>query len=606
MPLLGRPDFHQQKAGEGYTLLPGFRGGAWTVVPERLGLRRDEAGRPDFTLEFVTAADPSHPPEPHAVLRFRMQPAFPEAAALDRARRMEARATVAQAVFDEGYIRFLPNTGDHSVPEAVRTPTPVQWNHAGAARFSARFRPDEGELFRRYLEGGIAPIQARAELTLSGVAARAPATITFDPTALHGALFDSSAAVARIELRETLQQQLASLPVTVSRESEVGDRVLAEAFLDRLMRAFMTWTPAPKDDARPHLAIPEAEAMASGRYRWDLSEPRPGRRLFTLQFDPFHLLSEAKERFGLDAFVDAVTVPPLDTGHATVEVGANLPVPRPGVPMAGAHVRVPARPPDRIQEQTKTAEFTPPADQETLRFRFSPGEAPRYQVAPFLIVDADDGVRRVQGNEQERTGERMLLRVSDFPVQFVPVEASQALLEQARVDAVLKWTTSSEGNGAPPADDRSQQVRTLTRDRPRVMFTLPPGAEGQVRFRARPIDANEPTVTSRAVPMQQARVTRSSFSEYGPHTVPIRVQFEGEASVCALELRPAGPHDASQRTVMHFTPDDAEKEWRWMARSLFAPGYQYRRHDAPDGTGWSDPIDPTTPLHVHAAKEEVA
>lgn len=606
MPLFARPDFHRPNAGEGFILFPGFRGGAWTVVPEHLEFRRDEEDRPDFTLEFVAAADPSQSPEPHAVVRFRMQPAFPEAAALERARRDEAQAAVVQAVFEEGYIRFLPNTEDHRIPEAVRAPVHVGWNHAGAAQFSARFRPEEGELFRRYLMEGVAPIQARAELILPGVSARAPATVAFDPATLLEALFNTSGTIARTDLRKRLQRRLGALPITLSRDEDTADRVVAEALLDRLTTAFMEWTPAPEDDARPHLAVPEVDAIASGQFRWDLSEPRLGRRLFTLQFDPFGLLAEIKGDVGGESFVDEVTVPVLDTGHAAVEVGANLPVLRPGISVIGAHLRVPARPPDRVQEQTKTVEFVPPDDKETLRFRFSPGEEPRYQVEPFLIVETEDGVRHMQGAEVERTGERVLLTVADFPVQFVPVEASRALLEVARVDAVLEWEVPADGeDGELTADDATRQVRTLTADRPRATFTPVPEAEGRIRFRARPPDANEPTVVSREMPMQQARADLSSFSEYGPHAVPIRVQFDGEESVCALELRPAGPHEASQRSVIHFTPDAAEKEWRWFAHSIFEPGYQYRRYGSEDETDWSEPIDPTTPLELHASKRVV-
>lgn len=549
--------------------------------------------------------DPSRPPEPHARLSFRCRPSDPADQGLERVRTEDPRATLSHAVFRGGVLRFRVRTGDYQIPDVLRTPATTTWRHAGSTRFSERFSVAEERVLRGFLEQGISPVEAVAELVLEGVGARAPVRVDFDAASLLRAIGDRlGGEMARTELHRLLSTEADSVPVTWQERDGGGARQdtsgASQALTDRLVAEFGNWTPAPADDLRPHLTLPEPSEVGDERYEWDLDVPRAAERLFLLRFDPFGEVQEALDVHGMDAFVRNVTVPPLRTGAVVVDVSANLPLERSGIPAIGVHLEVPPRPPDRVQVQSRSLEFKPPEDRGSAGFEFSPEERPAGRYRTFLLADTGDGVERIEGEPASFEGDRLFLTVDDYPVRFVPVAATPSLLEQARIRALARWS--------PPGGETAvRHERELTRKEPAGVFTPPEGAEGELLFQARERENEEasPVRQSSVLPLTGGKVSLTSFREYGPHSIAIRATFgDTDTEMVAVELRAAAGEDGTA-SVIHLTPEEPEKRWRWFARSIFRPGYQYRRYDPGGDPEWSAIRPPDESLTLTPASPEM-
>jgi hypothetical protein len=184
-------------------------------------------------------------------------------------------------------------------------------------------------------------------------------------------------------------------------------------------------------------------------------------------------------------------------------------------------------------------------------------------------------------------------------VEFVPVEASEALLAVGNVDVTCRWQGCTQPLRAE-----------LSRGAPAAAFALPAdAADALIEIAAAALDnAGRPVVLAptAARPM---RLSLASFPEFGAHSVTITVALDPDASLAVIDLLPETAPDAPGNiSMLAFTPMRPTREWSWFAASPFVPGYRWRHHvENGSPLPWSDVQSPFTPLRIAArALAEVA
>ena len=600
MSLKGLPDFQQPIQSAGFLIFYPFEGGReHIVVPDRLEIAERKDGRPDFLLEFVRGQNPFLPPAPHGVLDFRVRPHYRMEEALTFLRNRHPEAVLAPARFEGGFLRLRPAGDMDNVPDDLREPVPLAWNGLGIARYSSQISPSTATLLERSLRGELLLLYASAELEIKGVSPRLSIDVRFDPAELLEALVplaNEERHVAWEDIFEFFRQDLSTLPLEVSGERGGPElNQFAAAMTDRVRKRFGTFIPAPKVGAGPHLALDSPEEVGSGTFQWDLSEPFLALRPFVLSLHPLEAARQLVQDHGLGTVVRRTVVPSLATGVLPVSVSANLPPDRPGILSLGVTIRVPPWPPHRFQAVVESVELEPPEDAATIRLRLSPAEKPEYLFSTFVVTRDSGGIEQLEGEEIHHQGGRLDLTPDDFPVDFVPVEASRGLLEEAVVRGSLQW---------PDGESEVERSFELDLDEPAIALALPKGTDGAtLEIEARAHEGSR-TLHLGPIPAEGLHLGRHSFPEYGPHTIEIECVFDDNTQLLAIDLLPEDRVETPEEiNVLHFTPARPKREWTWFAQSPFHPGYRYRPHSGPDEEAgeWSEVRSPFGPLKIHAA-----
>ena len=173
---------------------------------------------------------------------------------------------------------------------------------------------------------------------------------------------------------------------------------------------------------------------------------------------------------GIGAVVKQTVVPPLETGTRRVHVTANLPAARSGVISLGVDLVAPEHPPQRPQAVYQTMELVPPADTGVATLKLSMAEPTR--------TVRHVGGRRQRGHGREadsagvaHEGEALDLGVDDFPVRFISVAATAALLDLADVDRGLR---------AHHGETSVERRFTLSQETPEIALAGPRDADLEV------------------------------------------------------------------------------------------------------------------------------
>jgi hypothetical protein len=597
MPSSSATDFQQPIREQGLTIFRSFEDTArYRLLPEALTVAEREDRRPDFLLELVRGQNPLLPPEPYGVLDMRLRPAFRMEEALGVLRKQRPGAMLEEASFVSGFIRLSPSGEVGDAPQELFEPVPLAWNGLGTARFVLRLPLQPALLLKGTLLGEFLPLRAIAEMAISGVSARVPASVRFDPAKLLGALgalCNPARQIVWQDLIEFFRRDLESLPLEITgRRGEFETDRLAEALADRVSERFATFIPSPKADAQAYLALQAPGDAGSGRFEWDLSEPLTVTRPLVLSFDPLEVARALIHEAGADAVIRQTVVPPIKVGTLPISITANLPSQRFGVLALGVTVGVAPRPPHRPQAINETVELTPPEDNASVLLRLSPAERPEYTFTTFVIVE--DGMKRYEGVETRHSGGRLDLQPADFPLAFVLLEATPELLELASIQGVCR---------RPQEASDFAQAFELDLDRRSVAIAVPQDASGAtVDIEAHAKDGGQ-TLRLNALAASSLRLGLTAFREYGPHEVEIECVFTGEMKLVAIDLLPEGAAADANATTLHFTPLQPKRTWNWFARSPFAAGYRYRPHRNAEAApaAWSQPQSPFERLVIDAA-----
>ncbi len=598
MPLPGAIDFQRPLTEQGLTIFRSFEEeDRYRLLPQVLEIALREDKRPDFVLELVRPQNPLSPPQPYGVLDMRVQPQYRIQEALEVLRQEKPNASVDEAIFESGFMRLAPAGDLDDAPQELFQPIALAWNGLGVARFVLRLPLSSALLLKGALLGEILPLRAIAEMMLAGVSPRLPLSVRFDPARLVGAvtaLGNSERQVVWQDLIQFFRQDPGALPLQLTTQNQsVATDEFAECMADHVCHRWGKFVPASKDDGKLYCVFPAATEVGSGSFEWDLSEPITVLRPLVLSFDPLDLARQLIRDVGPDVVIRQTIIPPINVGTVPVMISANLPAQRLGVLSLGVTINAAPHPPARPQAIIKTVEFVEPEDSAPVLLRLSPTESPDYLFTTFAILDGQE--QPYEGQPTQHSGDRLDLQPGDFPLSFVQIEATSELIELADVRVVSRQT---------PNGSSFEQSFTLNRDQTSVVIALPKDARTAVlEIEARSKDGQR-ALHLGPLPAETVRLGLTSFREYGSHKVEIECVFNGDVKLVAIDLLPEGRSETpAEITTLHFTPAQNKRDWTWLARSPFYPGYKYRMHTGADGGlgAWSETQSPFERLVIETA-----
>lgn len=598
MSLQGLPDFQTPIHGFRYEIYyPYENAGGFVVASSALEIATRESGRPDFLLEFVRGISPAMPPSPYAFLDFRVRATYPAAEALDSLRGRHPGATVRPPVLGGGFLRLRPAATTGDVPAELLEPFRLSANGLGTARCAARIGTAAGAVIEGALRGQVLGLVAWAEMEMQGVAPRVPVRVTFDPAELLNRLRElapepSSPVLTRDQLEAFFEQDVRRLPVRA--DAPVPDTIrrdFAETLADHVRASYGEFVPSRQIPVQASLALKMSEAV-SGVVSWDLAQPIAARRPLVASLDPFDEARRLVSAQGIAAVVKQTVVPPLAAGTRRVHVAANLPSIRSGVVSLGVDLVAPERPPHRPQAVRQTVELLPPGDSGLATLRLAATEPASYRYTTWAVIERSGTVERLSGPSVSHDGEALDLGVDDFPVRFVSLAASPALLDIATVAGAWKGRTP-----AGPFECRFE----LAPGSPAIGIAVPGDAEGEsLRIEARERGGSK--LLTLALPAaHNTQLDLSSFPGFGSHRVIVEADFTGLPGLLAIDLVPEGREERNEAiATVALTPATPVKEWRYTALSPFRSGFRYRRHadSGAPADPWSGVQQPDVPLRV--------
>jgi hypothetical protein len=603
-PAAGLVDFSTELKAGGERLFGVVdEAGAFVHVPGRLELATED-GLPDLSLGVVRGASPGQPPEPHGTIDLRVRPAPVSGEVLAHARRHAAGARVSSVVFDGGYLRLQATAGtdptDEALLDELERPLPVASNGLDSARASGRLHPDAALLLREVLTAGGMTVTAVAEMSLRGLAPRLPAKVAFRAAALRAALGARSDAQARITDAglQALWEDGAVAFDDADGLDDVQPATLAQALADWTVAHFGTAVASPGRDVTATWRL-DLDETGDEVLTWDLWHGRTTRRIAVLTLDPFAAARRAVDARGLDAVWHETVVPPLEAGAVEVEVRTNLPEDASGILRWGAELRAPANPPARVHELSQALVFDDPQSAERFSWQLAPGEELRYEHQTLAVLRVGDGVQQHRGPRVPSNDRSLLIGAGDMPVRLIAVGAGGGLLRHATVHAILRRAGEEE------KEDDSGSPGTafeLSRDKPRATIALPPEDEGdelRLEIEACDLDDADRCAALEPLPARSVQLDLPSFPAYGPQTVEVRVDFDVQRPLVALELVPETREDAEAATVLSFTPDAPRRSWRYSSTDPFTGGYRYRVHGQ---RSWSETLPAGADLLLRASE----
>jgi hypothetical protein len=603
MSLQGLPDYQRPLHGFKYQVYYPFENaGSFVVASSMLEIASTSAGRPDFLLEMVRGVSPAMPPKPYAVLDFRVRALHPADEALALVRKEHPNATIAPPVFRGGFLRLHPaaNTGD--IPEELFHPAALSANGLGVARFVVRLGTAAGAVIEGALKGEVLGLLAWAEMEMDGVSPRVPVKVTFDPAELLNALAKvaqkPSAPITRDQLETFFEQDIKKLPLRLDGSlSQSTRRDFVEAMADYVRVRYGDFVPSERTPVEFSISLRMQEA-SGGEVSWDLSQPLVAPRAIIASLDPFDAARKLVRSEGIASFVKQTVVPPLSSGTRRIHVAANLPSVRAGLLGLGVHVSAPPKPPHRMQAIQESLELVPPSDAGVIVLRMSAAEPLEYEFTTWAIVERESAVQQLETPPRKHEDSTLDLGVNDFPVRFVTVEASAALLDLALIAGICQGDANSG-----PFERRFE----LTSENPAVAIAIPAEAKlAPLQVEARELGGTN-LLRLTLETAQSAQLDLTSFQEFGPHRVKIECNFRGASSgLLAVDVVAEGNEgspDAVQ--TFAFTPSAPKKEWTYLAANPFRPGYCYRIHTAPGNATppWSEARPPELPLQLEAGSE---
>jgi len=584
------PDWQRLRHLDGLAVLgPYAAGGPHYTLPDALELARDHAGSPGLRLELVRGVDPNFPPDPYGVLELSLALSQRIGEALTLLRVDDPLATVARAPVASAWLSLRLQGDDPERPEHMSAA--LRWTGLDGAVWVLRMSAHWAGLVHGCLAGDVVPLDASAVLEIEAIAPRIPLRARGVPRAVAERLLTLADAgrVARPLLVEYFAGAAAGLPLEFQGPiDDVPERERGERLADLVRTHFASLAP-PSTEGEPLLELRPPEALTSAETEWDLSRPERTARPLVLRFNPLGEAHAWIEEHGEAELVAKTEVPALDTGIVSIALDASLPPNRRGVLETGVTVSVPAKPPHRVQRLVRTATLSPPGDRAEIRLRLAPGEPLEFGYTAYAVVRDASGIESLEEPERAWSGPRLSLSTADFPLRFLPVAASAALLGLADVSATI--TRRRDGQ-------EIAESFPLTAEQPALAIAVPREEEEPwlgVEARERSGDRVE-----RLDGVSQGLVDLHSFRGYGPHRVDIECAFEDrEGEMLAIELAPEGrTDDPAAIGVVHLTPAESRKTWTWFSDSPFGGGFRWRPYAGPGTTphGWSGVLDGADPL----------
>jgi hypothetical protein len=604
LPVLpGLPDFGAPLPGPAATMFAPFADGSYAVLPEQLVVATDSAGRAEFLLEIEQNLGDFSSSAQFATLDMRLTGDYPLEAALAAARGFTSGATVAPLTIDSGFARLYATSTIVTPPAELLAPVSLGLGGQEGARWTMRVSADAGEILKAALvggsdgtpESGAIPLGARMEYVASGVAARVPIAVEFQPAAMVGALISqvggsASRMVAQSALTTAFTSSLSTLPVKVIGTIGSAGSTFAQAMEDRLLTAFASFMAAPGITDPACFLLADPATLDNATVHWDLSQPATVSRPWVVLFDPLSGIRTAIQKTGAADLVKYISLPPMPLGLWNIQVTTNLPPNRRGVVVLGANLEAPAHPPFRPASIDKQLVFSEPDDTATVQWRLSLQEQLKFTVTGYAVFAEAGSTRQDTSASRSADTSWVQMQQADFPVRFLNLSADPRVLTQADIDISLTYSLDGKTHA---------EEFTLTAAGAKMAIGLPRSASAlQMTILATPHDMGAPL----AVPSpasDQVRVDLTSFAEYGPHTVDIFSALAAGDPPLFIDLTPQSQQSSSVTpSKVMLTAEAPATTWSYLAFSPFSAGYCYRISAATDGTPapWSKPFKPSSPL----------
>lgn len=560
------------------------------ALPAALGLAQDGENRPAFSLEVFgyTKSDGSLDRFGLLALRFVPDYALPDRQAAVFAR--HPRVKIVPAVPRGGFLRFEGAQG-LALPDMLTAPRRLEWTGTGALAFAARLDARATAFVSDSLIGGIALVDAVAQIEVLGLANRVAATAQFDPAALAGEI--ETHLPNGVLTRQTLIDGLVHVGVDgplgfEGVDDAAGHLNAVAALAERWLGRFAVMVSADTADSDPSYRLNHA-LLAPGMMRWNLDEAVVVPRGLTVRSNPLETARDAI-RQGSE-LVRNRPLAPFQTGLHLITLYPNLPPRRAGVLILGAQIRVPANPPTRTQSVVASVRFGDGLPGAEAHLRLAPDEPLAFEVQTFAFVIENGQARRLEGEWQRHEDVHLTVSPDAFPVDFVRLEAEPALL---RLGAVI--AQCSGRNGEAPWSSSVE----LTREFPSVAVVVPKGLQDGTIDVAVEAHAGDGVVTLPVLPLEDIWLDLSRFPGVGPRQLDVECRFDDDTTSVLIDCVPEGrAEDPAAVVTIHLTPERPRREWRWLSVSPFAAGYRCRwtkDDDEAAGASWSEPRDPATAL----------
>jgi hypothetical protein len=595
MTLQAQPDFQQSLNTDAAQILyPYGLSQRYYALPDRLEIAQRADGRPDFRLDFARGENPMLPPAPYVVLDFSARPHIEAETALTAVRERYPQAVLEPVGFTSGVLRLqiVDSNGQTTTSE----PAPLVWNPIGDARFVQKLTPEQGSVIERALRGELLTVQCYADLEMMGVSPRLPLSVTFNPLALTDQILagipSQNRQLAWADAVEWVTKNYKTLQFTLSSSLIDGqERDFAEALIDRIRLQYGAFTPAPLSSFQYSFNL---GTIPSATVTWNLAEPLLVPRTSTLLLHPITSAREVVEKHGIEAVRSETIVPAIPMGFQAVEIVHYLPPDIEGLLAMDVTLYAEPKLPFRPQPIARTLELKPEQKFLNTVLRFSPAEEPEYTATTSVVVRDGTGIQQVRGEPVQHSGGSVELNASHFPVDFIPVGASRALLELARITITCVRST--------PGGEVRQSFE-LNAQKSSTAVALPKEAEN-VTFdlQLQSLDGGK-TLALNALPARPLYLSLTSFPEYGAHTVDVECLLDGSMELFAVDLLPENqPETPEAIKLLFFTPDQPKKSWSWYANSPLYPGYRWRVHATGDDTTnpWITVNSPFEPLQIDA------
>jgi len=591
--LRGLPDFHRPlQTDSGAQVFYPFEAGSFVVAPDGLDIATREDGRADFNLELVRS-----PQQTYGVLDFSMNPSFPMQGALTLLRDKHPDSALKRAAFTGGFLRFVRAGSDIELPQELTQPAAIGWNSLGVSRFILKVSATSASLLKDALMAEALLITAVAEMQIRGVAARAPVSVRSDSARLLSsllALADANRQLARTALLTFFAQDPAQLPVTIVGRLDASLRAdFAEAMADHVQLHLSTPIAAPVEPIAPYVRLAAPETVKPGGFEWNLAEPIVSQRSCIVALHPLDDAVQLVREHGPDAVIQHTTVPPIPLGTHAIAVHVNLPTERPGVLALGVTLHAPARPPQRPAAVTASEQFAPSRASATIQLRLAPLEKLAFSYTTFVVLEQGTAIEKLEGPTILSETDFLSLNHADFPIDFIPIEAEQSLLDIAEISGTCRFM--AEGS-------QREQTFVLDSTRPSVTSVLPKGARDASFEIVAHERAGTGILTLGPLPATSFQLGLFSFPEYGPHKIEIECKFDEQTDLVSIELLPAGVPDTHEAlSLQFFTRDQPKKIWTWFAESPFQPGFRYRPRSKPGEptAPWIEVSSAFEPLTIH-------
>lgn len=582
----GVPDFGQSMEIQGQRLFRAAdEANLFVYLPARLEMARRSPPLSglDFSIEVVRGVNPFKPPQPYGVLDFRLHPLRPDVTVMNAVQQEYPQAVLASPLFAGGWLRLHhlvdPSTSASSTAADAcdfGLPTPLAANGLEAVRCIRRLTQDQVSLLKQVLQDHSLTFSALAEMELWGLATRLPVHFDFVPADLLAELRTLADAQGTLSIQTLINfwmQDPSVLPIMQPEGFDAVESIhLWQTLVAWTISEFGEYVAAPTLPVQPTCRLKELQdppALA----RWNLRQERLVPTLVLLEFDPFRSARQIVETQGLASFLTETIVPALETGVVSLTLGANLPANLKGLLRLGVDLFAPPHPPERIQPLTASVLFDDPQALHTVNWRFSMAEDAAYQFTTFVLLRTATGIQRLEGIPTLHTGAYLLLSVADFPLGFIPVQASDLLLSEAVLKGVCVYVD--------PATSTNVEIPfTLDTAHPLLTLTLPlvHVEQAHLRLQACSIKTGKVLLIGE-FPARSLCVDLFNLREYGVHTIAVEVEFDTPAEMVAVDLlSEAKLAQPEQTTVLSFTPVQPAKSWSYMAISPFSAGYVYRNH----------------------------